>query len=613
MEPYCPITLIKIQDLKNPVVGTDGHTYEKDAIVSWLQKKRISPVTNAPMQITDLIDLYTFRNTTENSNKLKNQKEKVFFITLDISGSMSTHAQTPDKEIHGYTLLDIAKFGILSFAKSLDPVDKLCLITFSNNAIIELPLTNMNNTGIKTLSNKLQKINTRGGTNLWDGIFVSFNNASEYKHSNIIFFTDGIPTIIPPRGHTNMLEKLITKIKKENKYIPILRTIGFGEQINSLLLTNLSKLANGSFSYVPDVNFIGTVIQHILANTKIQINYSESPLEKSLRTQFYKTLSKIIDILSINDNNGNISGYYSSYNQNLTSLDDILKATVEWDNYINDSQTPNIYKEPQVKIAIQQQYCDTWGKHYLRSLETAHRLLECNNFKDESVQNYGTKRGDKWIELLNHADNVFISMPPPKRTTSIQNLNNNSQSPPTTMRSYSNSNAPCFHENSKILVCDDKNKICIQKKCSDIQPGDSVFSPLSNTWEKIDYILKTKILSGNCQFAYVGTLLVTPWHPLYHEESKKWVYAGTLGIPVNKDCNYVYSFSLESRASSIQIDDQIAITLAHNLNSEIAKHNFWGTEAIINEMKKIDKNNKICIIQQNQIIRENNNAIKFYI
>ena len=39
---YCPIT----GDLmKDPVIGIDGYTYEKEAIYEWLAKDQVSPMT----------------------------------------------------------------------------------------------------------------------------------------------------------------------------------------------------------------------------------------------------------------------------------------------------------------------------------------------------------------------------------------------------------------------------------------------------------------------------------------------------------------------------------------------------------------------------------------
>ena len=45
----CPITLDVIAE---PVVAEDGHTYERNAIERWLQRKQTSPVTNLPMGLT---------------------------------------------------------------------------------------------------------------------------------------------------------------------------------------------------------------------------------------------------------------------------------------------------------------------------------------------------------------------------------------------------------------------------------------------------------------------------------------------------------------------------------------------------------------------------------
>ncbi|GLC36205.1 hypothetical protein PLESTB_001368600 [Pleodorina starrii] len=42
----CPITQDVMQD---PVIATDGYTYERSAITQWLQTKTVSPMTNAPM------------------------------------------------------------------------------------------------------------------------------------------------------------------------------------------------------------------------------------------------------------------------------------------------------------------------------------------------------------------------------------------------------------------------------------------------------------------------------------------------------------------------------------------------------------------------------------
>ena len=47
----CPITN---DIMREPVQGSDGQTYERSAIIRWLNQKQTSPLTNLPMHISDL-------------------------------------------------------------------------------------------------------------------------------------------------------------------------------------------------------------------------------------------------------------------------------------------------------------------------------------------------------------------------------------------------------------------------------------------------------------------------------------------------------------------------------------------------------------------------------
>ena len=48
----CPITRTIMKD---PVIGTDGFTYERSAIEAWLQKNKKSPITRAAMYEFELV------------------------------------------------------------------------------------------------------------------------------------------------------------------------------------------------------------------------------------------------------------------------------------------------------------------------------------------------------------------------------------------------------------------------------------------------------------------------------------------------------------------------------------------------------------------------------
>jgi hypothetical protein len=64
-----------------------------------------------------------------------------------------------------------------------------------------------------------------------------------------------------------------------------------------------------------------------------------------------------------------------------------------------------------VEAFSRREYFDKWGKHYMPSVMFAHRLQQCNNFKDPGVQVYG---GDLYTKCRDAADDVFNELPAPK-------------------------------------------------------------------------------------------------------------------------------------------------------------------------------------------------------
>lgn len=67
-EFMCPITMIMMKD---PVLATDGYTYEKEAIQQWLRSNTISPMTREPMRFTDCRPNRALRDAIERWEKEK--------------------------------------------------------------------------------------------------------------------------------------------------------------------------------------------------------------------------------------------------------------------------------------------------------------------------------------------------------------------------------------------------------------------------------------------------------------------------------------------------------------------------------------------------------------
>ena len=72
---YCPIT----GDLMNePVLGKDGHSYEKSEILKWLSTNSTSPMTREPLTKDDLVDNLPLKRSIEAiRDRLKEEQLKI--------------------------------------------------------------------------------------------------------------------------------------------------------------------------------------------------------------------------------------------------------------------------------------------------------------------------------------------------------------------------------------------------------------------------------------------------------------------------------------------------------------------------------------------------------
>ena len=77
----CPITCEVFRD---PLIGPDGHTYERDAIVEWLHKNGTSPMTREPMTIESLRPNQTIKQLIDEFRSSSLQKHFVFKLDVDI-------------------------------------------------------------------------------------------------------------------------------------------------------------------------------------------------------------------------------------------------------------------------------------------------------------------------------------------------------------------------------------------------------------------------------------------------------------------------------------------------------------------------------------------------
>jgi uncharacterized protein YegL len=305
----CPITLEIMED---PVICSDGHTYERKAITRWLSTNNNSPRTGLPIDRHTLTPNIALRNLIQEGQhstkttfipyvpskvshnyKLtqchdgdimfhlnvsaslpkenKNRNPAIIFFVIDVSGSMATKVSIGKNDLeikHGFTRLDLIKHSMKTVIPMLDENDYLCIIVFTNTARVILPITSMNLDG-RNLANRLvDNIKAENMTNLWDGLRLAINLINEHKElckdKNVftVLLTDGISNIDPPRG----IETTLTNYIKDKSLKGTISAFGYSNDINSEILNNIATICNGIFAFIPDASMVGTVFVNYIAN-----------------------------------------------------------------------------------------------------------------------------------------------------------------------------------------------------------------------------------------------------------------------------------------------------------------------------------------------------------
>lgn len=91
----CPITHTIFQD---PVLATDGHVYEREAIVKWIETNGTSPITLEPLHIDDLLPEENIKQLCQRqqiSVTYSTGNEEVILPPLQVSQILPVIQQSP--------------------------------------------------------------------------------------------------------------------------------------------------------------------------------------------------------------------------------------------------------------------------------------------------------------------------------------------------------------------------------------------------------------------------------------------------------------------------------------------------------------------------------------
>ena len=186
---------------------------------------------------------------------------------IDVSGSMGASASVDKAEDSGLSVLDVVKHAVNTIIQVLNSHDHLSIVTFSTNAKVVLDNVQMNDAGKAEATQVVDSLYQDASTNLWAGLLEGMKlltDSTSSENTSLFILTDGVPNMEPSGGHINAMKCF----KEENggHYPGSIHTFGFGYSLKSALLNDIATEGNGTYSFIPDAGFVGTVFVNTLAN-----------------------------------------------------------------------------------------------------------------------------------------------------------------------------------------------------------------------------------------------------------------------------------------------------------------------------------------------------------
>lgn len=726
---YCPISGILMENPVSEPEEKGGHTYEKKYIERWLSTKSTSPMTQGPLTVDELtqnefakrtiesirgllkkeqlkikskladielkeyvdkLDEIMINNYCHNNNLFINIKTPLIetrppvdiVLCLDVSGSMGSEAtmksESGETISHGLSVLSLTKAAAKSVLYSLNDNDNISIVTYAS--IAEIVIENIS----CTIENKnlieiqIDELKPKDTTNIWDGINKSFEilktTSVKSRQKCVFLLTDGLPNIIPPRGH----EAMINRYFEQNNFKCPVNCYGFGYQLDSKLLNNITRETGGDgFSYIPDSSLMGNIFIHGISNflitasnnniltvnlkdgilfedgttTKLlPINSLKYGQEKNIKLNLNKIpeTNNFLEVtLSVNDKTFVNNTLEEDININYINSQifrykfiDIVSRCIDLQKNRNNKEVRRLIEElcvecklnlevlgnkfiqdlcidleGQIKealnftdIGIREDYYSKWGRHYLYSIVDAYNNELCNNFKDYGIQNFS---GQLFNTIRDNIDDIFNDLPAPKpdivhRERQYYNGSSmtRSLSPPRTMATYNSNSNPCCAHGSNIKLFDNS-----YKNVENIVKGDKVITIDNNgniEISEIECVIKSKC--DNIELLVeINDLKITQYHPIKYNNN--WEFPINIGNTKEIICPYLYSFVVKNR-NSIYVNDIEFATFGHMYEGSVIQHNYFGTNLVINDLKKFETyNNGYVLLYKNMIKRDNNTGL----
>lgn len=574
----------------------------------------------------------TFLHVQVQTDPTGQRQGTVYILGLDNSGSMGELAD-PDSKESLFTRMDLVYHTVNTAAAMMTENDSLALVSFSAAAKTVMEPTQMNAAGKAKLKTRLATIKPDGMTNIEAAVreMMAIANRPEMAGRNIIaaLLTDGAETVKPsPSGTVAAL----TRIQMRNQWN--LSTFGLGYSLDSILLAKLAEMGGGIFGFIPDVSMVGTVFINFIATAaasgsrnavlSIKINGIDSKMNTGLlamghpRDFFFPVLPTSVIEVSANGSApvapvGSASDFvktrklYMDLLQMAIQFSEARKTEIAADTLMTLESKMAASTCPQTKaflldiksddasegqIGMAPHYWQRWGGHYSRSYLRTILQRGCRlNFKDPGSLLHG--KHPLFETVIADGEEKFISLVPPEPSghradltaQQVTSIRSSTQAYMATASQAAYSGG-CFAGHVRIMAWNSEKKAYERKPISEIQPGDFVWTMQGKAKVEVFvtcgsknlYQMMSKVKGKD------GVCLLTPYHP-YMTMNGVWVTGrdtvGDESMPIST----VYNLVLD-KGHIIDMEGVFCCTLAHGIRGKVIGHDFFGTTAVLEAMKR---------------------------
>lgn len=594
---------------------------------------------------------------------------------LDISWSMSmeatVQAASGASESNGLSLLDIAKHAVRTIAHSLGSEDRLAIVEFSRQSKVVMPLTKMDDAGRKALDTAIQDVGFGNGTALWQGLSQGLETlrtgAEPGRFSHVMILTDG-----DTEDRANVMANL-QRYKQSYGQLPgTVSTFGFGYEIESDLLVQIADYGSGTYAFIPDAGFVGTIFVNAMSNLlvtmakdvrlamtvndsctiqtkgglvvesvsldastsyrlnvgtfqygqsrdiflQVQSNPGEAPqvhasvefttiegpgfaeadgIEKVEPLAVDQQRSRCLFVDALIAAKGQVTDdREASLKIALACLSDAAQA-VQDSPFAADDQNAALLEDimgQSSEAFSKPEYYQKWGRHYAPSVLFAHKLQQCNNFKDPGVQGYG---GELFTSVRDTADDAFNELSAPKVTPAmyrylgqgrlIPNAAFNAgraarpAAPNVRMAAYNDRYAGCIDGESMVdMAGGGSRRLC------DVRAGDCVKGS-DGIVAEVECVVRSRCPEGLATLVEVEHgIRLTPYHPVKIDGC--WAFPLDVAPASTHRCEAVYSLLLRDCKPDFVVGSVPCVALGHGLKEGAAEHSYFGSQRVVQDLKK---------------------------